>query len=370
MTIAQGKEPDTAAVLDLDQCLEKLYKGTLLSERVLEWLAFKAKELMVQDSNIVHIQSPVTMVGDIHGQFYDLLEIFKIGGYPPNTNYLFLGDYVDRGYHSIETITLLIVLKLKYPSRITLIRGNHESRQITTNYGFYTECVTKYGADSKVWSIFTDLFDFLVLSAIVDNTLFCVHGGLSPNVQTIESISVIDRFKEIPHDGPMADLMWSDPDIELLNFRISSRGAGYQFGINVVNKFLRVNGFEKIFRAHQLCNDGFQVFWKGKVNTVWSAPNYCYRCGNKASILEVFDDSKNPESFRFNVFDASPDSEKEFLRIESDNLSYNGGNGIAPFDSKTYDDNMLMDMELLDNGSENVFEHRMNKKAPYVEYFM
>ena len=133
---------------------------------------------------------------------------------------------------------------------------------------------------------------------------------------------------------------------------------------------MRVNGFEKIFRAHQLCNDGFQVFWKGKVNTVWSAPNYCYRCGNKASILEVFDDSKNPESFRFNVFDASPDSEKEFLRIESDNMSYSGGNGIAPFDSKTYDDNMLMDMELLDNGSDNVFEHRMNKKAPYVEYFM
>lgn len=370
MTIAQGKEPDTAGVLDLDQCLEKLYKGKLLSEPVLEWLAFKAKELMVKDSNIVHIKSPVTMVGDIHGQFYDLLEIFKIGGYPPNTNYLFLGDYVDRGYHSIETITLLIVLKLKYPSRITLIRGNHESRQITTNYGFYTECVTKYGSDSKVWSIFTDLFDFLVLSAIVDNTLFCVHGGLSPNVQTVESISVIDRFKEIPHDGPMADLMWSDPDIELLNFRISSRGAGYQFGINVVNKFLRVNGFEKIFRAHQLCNDGFQVFWKGKVNTVWSAPNYCYRCGNKASILEVFDDSKNPESFRFNVFDASPDSEKEFLRIEANNMSYTGGNGISAFESKDYEDTMEVDMELLEKGGDNVFEHRMNKKAPYVEYFM
>ncbi|GMF60504.1 unnamed protein product [[Candida] boidinii] len=187
-------------LFDLDQCLEKLYKGQLLSEPIVDQLCFKLKELLIKESNIVHIQTPVTVVGDIHGQFYDLLEIFKIGGFPPNTNYLFLGDYVDRGYHSIETITLLIVLKLKYPNRINLIRGNHESRQITTNYGFYTECLTKYGSGSKIWSILTDLFDYLILSAIIDNQLFCVHGGLSPNVQTIDSILVIDRFKEIPHD--------------------------------------------------------------------------------------------------------------------------------------------------------------------------
>ncbi|VEU21896.1 DEKNAAC102855 [Brettanomyces naardenensis] len=339
-------------MLDLDQCLEKLYQGQLLSEPVIEQLCFKLKELLIKDSNIVHISSPITLVGDIHGQFYDLLEIFKIGGYPPDTNYLFLGDYVDRGYHSVETISLLIVLKLKYPSRVTLIRGNHESRQITTNYGFYTECATKYGQESKVWKLFTDLFDFLVLAAVVDDTLFCVHGGLSPNVQTIDSILVIDRFREIPHDGPMADLVWSDPDIELLNFRISSRGAGYQFGVNVVNRFLQLNGFERIYRAHQLCNEGYQVFWKGKVNTVWSAPNYCYRCGNKASILEIFDRlSSDPKGFRFNVFDASPDSEKEFIQLENGDGEFSYG----------------------EDGGEGwpaVPENRLMKKAPYVEYFM
>ncbi|GME72873.1 hypothetical protein B5S28_g2030 [[Candida] boidinii] len=347
-------------LFDLDQCLEKLYKGQLLSEPIVDQLCFKLKELLIKESNIVHIQTPVTVVGDIHGQFYDLLEIFKIGGFPPNTNYLFLGDYVDRGYHSIETITLLIVLKLKYPNRINLIRGNHESRQITTNYGFYTECLTKYGSGSKIWSILTDLFDYLILSAIIDNQLFCVHGGLSPNVQTIDSILVIDRFKEIPHDGPMADLVWSDPDLELLNFRISSRGAGYQFGVNVVNKFLTINKFERIYRAHQLCNEGYQTFWKGKVNTVWSAPNYCYRCGNKASILELFD----KDNFRFNVFDASPESDKEYFKLingADENGSMNNGSlGV----NSNLDEQSFKDL-LYDNTSNNFI-----RRAPYVEYFM
>jgi len=356
-------EIKSEVALDLEECLERLYKGQLLSELVIEQLCFKLKELLVQDSNLVHLASPITLVGDIHGQFFDLLEIFKIGGYPPDTNYLFLGDYVDRGYHSIETISLLIVLKLKYPSRVTLIRGNHESRQITTNYGFYTECATKYGQQSKVWQLFTDLFDFLPLAASIDGSLFCVHGGLSPNVQSVDSILVIDRFKEIPHDGPMADLVWSDPDIELLNFRISSRGAGYQFGINVVNKFLHINGFQRIYRAHQLCNEGYQVFWRGKVNTVWSAPNYCYRCGNKASILEITQNlDANPKGFKFNVFDASPDSEKEFTQIEN-------GQGSIDYDEMRggYDDDD-------DYGWQNVATgapmNRMMKKAPYVEYFM
>lgn len=343
-------KPMTVEVLDLDRCLETLYSGGLLSEPVIESLCFKLKELAVDEPNILQIQSPVTLVGDIHGQFYDLLEIFKIGGLPPDTNYLFLGDYVDRGYHSVETISLLVCLKLKYPTRVNLLRGNHESRQITTNYGFYTECVTKYGLGSKVWSLFTDLFDYLVLAAVIDQSMFCVHGGLSPNVQTLDSISVIDRFKEIPHDGPMADLMWSDPDIELLNFRISSRGAGYQFGVNVVNKFLQMNKFERIYRAHQLCNEGYQVFWNGKVNTVWSAPNYCYRCGNKASILEIFDQ----EEFRFNVFDASPSSEKESMETEF----------IFPHEQQQGQQGQQKFLSDLDSVP------KLNKKAPYVEYFM
>lgn len=300
--------------MELDKCLEKLYAGQLLPEPTLRALCFKLKEKLVKESNVVHVSTPITVVGDIHGQFHDLLEIFHIGGPVPDTNYLFLGDYVDRGLYSVETITLLIVLKLRYPNRIHLIRGNHESRQITQSYGFYTECLNKYGGSSRVWQYFTDLFDYLVLCCIIDNEIFCVHGGLSPNVQTIDQIRIIDRIREIPHDGAMADLVWSDPEDDVTNredvtsvsshFQVSPRGAGYNFGRNVVDKFLQLNGMSKIYRAHQLCNEGFQIYFDGLVTTVWSAPNYCYRCGNKASILEVY----SKDEFYFNVFEEAPEN--------------------------------------------------------------
>ena len=121
----------------------------------------------------------MTVVGDIHGQFHDLLEMFKMGGYAPDTNYLFLGDYVDRGYYSVETVTLVVALKVRYPDRVTIIRGNHESRQITQVYGFYDECMRKYG-HAGIWKAFTDLFDYMPLTAVIENQIFCPHGGLSP----------------------------------------------------------------------------------------------------------------------------------------------------------------------------------------------
>lgn len=295
--------------MELDNCLENLYEGKLLPESTIRALCFKLKELLVKESNVVHVQTPITVVGDIHGQFYDLLEIFKIGGPVPDSNYLFLGDYVDRGLYSVETISLLITLKLRYPNRVHLVRGNHESKQITQSYGFYTECCNKYGGSSKVWQYFTDLFDYLILCCIIDNEIFCVHGGLSPNVQTIDQIRIIDRIREIPHDGAMADLVWSDPEddnTDLINgpshFKVSPRGAGYTFGKSVVEKFLYLNDMSRIFRAHQLCNEGYQIYFQGLVTTVWSAPNYCYRCGNKASILEMY----NKDDFYFNVFDEAP----------------------------------------------------------------
>lgn len=336
-------------MLDLDAILEQLHSNQLLSEQVIQQLCAKLKELLIREPNVVQVQSPVTVVGDMHGQFYDLLEVFKIGGRCPDTNYLFLGDYVDRGYHSVETITLLIVLKLKYPHRINLTRGNHETRQISTNYGFFTECLTKYGSQSRVWHLFTDLFDFFILGAIIDNSIFCIHGGLSPHIQTLDSLMILDRFKEIPHVGPMADLVWSDPDMDLLNFQISSRGAGYLFGLNIVNKFLSTNGFTKILRSHQLCNEGYQVFWNGKVNTIWSAPNYCYRCGNKASIMEVY----NAEDYRFNLFDASPESNSESYRVMGD---------LAE-DATDEDEFKFWDYM-------NREPTQPRRKAPYVEYFM
>ncbi|BFZ62606.1 Putative serine/threonine protein phosphatase [Saitoella coloradoensis] len=292
--------------LDLDECIERLYKKQPLAEPVLREICERTKEVLMKESNVVHIQAPVTVVGDIHGQFYDLIEIFKIGGYAPHTNYLFLGDYVDRGLFSVETISLLTCLKLRYPDRVNLIRGNHESRGVTQSYGFYAECIRKYGS-ANVWHYFTDMFDFLTLSVVIDNQIFCVHGGLSPSIHSIDQIKIIDRFREVPHEGPMADLVWSDPDPDKDEFSISPRGAGYTFGAQVVKKFLHVNKMVHILRAHQLCQEGYQVLYDDQLSTVWSAPNYCYRCGNMASVLEV---NEYGERF-FNVFDAAPENEHD-----------------------------------------------------------
>ncbi|CCK69791.1 putative serine/threonine-protein kinase PPG1 KNAG_0D00380 [Huiozyma naganishii CBS 8797] len=335
--------------MELDQCLEHLYKGQLLPEITIQALCFKLKEMLVKESNVIHISTPVTVVGDMHGQFHDMLEMFKIGGRIPDTNYLFLGDYVDRGLYSVETITLLVTLKLRYPNRIHLLRGNHESRQITQSYGFYTECLNKYGPDSRVWQYLTDMFDYLVLCCIIDDEIFCVHGGLSPNVQTIDQIRIIDRFREIPHDGAMADLVWSDPEENngdnsaglvsgrnsfdsqqdfLLDtsqhFQVSPRGAGYTFGKSVVEKFLRMNDMSRIYRAHQLCNEGYQIYFGGLVTTVWSAPNYCYRCGNNASILELY----SKDDYYFNVFGEAPET-ISYLNNPSVPAGTGGGSSIT-----------------------------------------
>lgn len=346
--------PFSISTSDLDYCLEQLLHHKppkILPPETLQQLCHSLKTQLLTVPNIMPLQSPISIVGDIHGQYHDLLEIFEIGGSPPTTNYLFLGDYVDRGYYSVETISLLITLKLRYPERVFLIRGNHESRTITTNYGFYSEIINKYGG-TEVWSYITDLFDYLPLGATIDGSIFAAHGGLSPSCQQLDQIRTVDRFKEIPHDGIMADLVWSDPDIEIMDFKLSPRGAGYLFGLDVMNKFCRDNELVQLVRAHQLCNEGYTSYWNGKCLTVWSAPNYCYRCGNKASILEIlytnydnkvaknidddsqmnyhdyeerFDNSKVslrqgvlPGQF-FNVFEASPENDEDTINGKSMN---------------------------------------------------
>ncbi|KMZ75605.1 Serine/threonine-protein phosphatase [Zostera marina] len=287
--------------LDLDVQIEQLKRCEPLTEAEVKALCLKAMEILVEESNVQRVDAPVTICGDIHGQFYDMKELFKVGGDCPKTNYLFLGDFVDRGFYSVETFLLLLALKVRYPDRITLIRGNHESRQITQVYGFYDECLRKYGS-VNVWRYCTDIFDYLSLSALIDNRVFSVHGGLSPNINTLDQIRIIDRKQEVPHDGGMCDLLWSDPEDVVDGWGISPRGAGFLFGGNVVSSFNRVNNIDYICRAHQLVMEGYKWMFNNQIVTVWSAPNYCYRCGNVAAILELDDDLNK----RFRVFDAAP----------------------------------------------------------------
>jgi len=272
-------------ISNLDKQIEQLLDVKPLPESEVKALCDKAKEILSEESNVAPVKAPVTICGDIHGQFYDLLELFKIGGKSPETNYLFMGDYVDRGFHSVETVTLLVALKVRYRDRITILRGNHESRQITQVYGFYDECNKKYG-NSNVWKCFTDLFDYLPLTAVVENQIFCLHGGLSPSIDTLDHIRALDRIQEVPHEGPMCDLLWSDPD-DRCGWGISQRGAGYTFGQDISDQFNHNNNLKLIARAHQLVMDGYTQTHDKHVVTIFSAPNYCYRCGNQAAIMEV-----------------------------------------------------------------------------------
>lgn len=285
---------------DLDNWIEQLKKCQPLLERDVKTLCEKAVEILVEESNVQRVDAPVTLCGDIHGQFYDLMELFKGGGDCPQTNYLFMGDFVDRGFYSVETFLLLLALKVRYPDRITLIRGNHESRQITQVYGFYDECLRKYGS-VNVWRYCTDVFDYLSLSALIDNQIFCVHGGLSPNLTSLNQIRSIDRKQEVPHDGTMCDLLWSDPH-EITGWSVSPRGAGFLFGREATLTFNQHNKLSLICRAHQLVMEGYKLMFDDQLVTVWSAPNYCYRCGNVAAILELDENLKRD----FKVFQAAP----------------------------------------------------------------
>lgn len=285
---------------DLDTWIEQLYECKPLAEKNVKLLCEKAKEILTKEENVQHVQAPVTVCGDVHGQFYDLMELFRMGGKAPDTDYLFMGDYVDRGYFSVETVTLLVALKVRYKHRITVTRGNHESRQITQVYGFYDECLRKYGS-ANVWKYFTDLFDYLPLTALVDNQIFCLHGGLSPSIDNLDSIRALDRVQEVPHEGPMCDLLWSDPD-DRTGWGISPRGAGYTFGSDISETFNHTNGLTLISRAHQLVMEGYNWAHHRNVVTIFSAPNYCYRCGNQAAIMELDDGLR----YSFLQFDPAP----------------------------------------------------------------
>jgi serine/threonine-protein phosphatase PP1 catalytic subunit len=147
----------------------------------------------------LELEAPIKICGDIHGQYYDLLRLFEYGGYPPEANYLFMGDYVDRGRQSIETISLLFAYKIKYPENFFLLRGNHETSAINRIYGFYDECKKRYSI--KLWKLFSDCFNCLPVAALIDDKIICMHGGLSPKLNSLEDIARILRPTDVPEEG-------------------------------------------------------------------------------------------------------------------------------------------------------------------------
>jgi len=247
-----------------------------------------AEEVVLRQPVLLQLQAPLQIVGDIHGQYYDLLRLLDFRGLPPDARYLFLGDYVDRGPNGLECMFLLMALKIKHPDQIWLLRGNHECAAINRIYGFYDECKRRYSV--KLWKQFQELFNALPLAAIVENKIFCIHGGLSPDMDTPEDLSRVKRPIDVPDTGLLCDTLWSDPDKDIVGWAENDRGVSYTFGTDVVAQFLEKNALDLIVRAHQVVEDGYEFFAGRSLVTVFSAPNYCGEFDNCGAMMSVDSD--------------------------------------------------------------------------------
>ncbi|KAK3018640.1 hypothetical protein RJ639_003509 [Escallonia herrerae] len=222
---------------------------------------------------------------DIHGQYGDLLRLFEYGGFPPEANYLFLGDYVDRGKQSLETICLLLAYKIKYPENFFLLRGNHECASINRIYGFYDECKRRFNV--RLWKIFTDCFNCLPVAALIDDKILCMHGGLSPDLTNLDQIRNLTRPTDVPDSGLLCDLLWSDPSREIKGWGMNDRGVSYTFGPDKVAEFLMQHDMDLVCRAHQVVEDGYEFFADRQLVTIFSAPNYCGEFDNAGAMMSV-----------------------------------------------------------------------------------
>jgi diadenosine tetraphosphatase ApaH/serine/threonine PP2A family protein phosphatase len=289
---------------ELSSIRRAMNEGTTICEYYVQKLLDKLREILYTEATLLCLQSPIIVCGDVHGQYEDVRDLLTRAmnatpdGLDQSRRILFMGDYVDRGKFSLNTFLLLVTYKLEQPKQVFLLRGNHECRQITQTYGFHAEILARYGHPG-LWVQTMQCFDLLPVAALIDTDVFSVHGGISPAVPFTERVNLIDRCVEIPDDGPLADLTWSDPEDSLTTgWRKNSRGAGWIFGRDAVEKFTCINRIKVITRSHQLVREGFQWHFAptgqdragglpGKLVNVWSAPNYAYKEGNMASFLKI-----------------------------------------------------------------------------------
>ncbi|KAI7852555.1 serine/threonine protein phosphatase 2B catalytic subunit [Circinella umbellata] len=294
--------PDIAFLKD------HFYREGRLSEEQALYIIEKGSEILKTEPNLLEVGAPITVCGDIHGQYYDLMKLFEVGGDPATTRYLFLGDYVDRGYFSIECVLYLWSLKMWYPDTFFLLRGNHECRHLTDYFTFKIECRHKY--TESVYEACMDSFCSLPLAAVMNRQFLCIHGGLSPELQTLDDLRSVDRFREPPTHGLMCDLLWADPLEEFgqektneLFIHNNVRGCSYFFSYHAACAFLERNGLLSIIRAHEAQDAGYRMYRKSKttsfpsVMTIFSAPNYLDLYNNKAAVLKYENNVMNIRQF-------------------------------------------------------------------------
>mmetsp|Transcript_546 Transcript_546/g.691 ORF Transcript_546/g.691 Transcript_546/m.691 type:complete len:425 (+) Transcript_546:117-1391(+) len=261
--------------------------GTLasLAESEIRLLCQKVRPVLLSQPMLLELEAPLKICGDVHGQFTDLLRLFEYGGFPPESNYLFLGDYVDRGKQSLETICLLLSYKILHPENFFILRGNHESAGINRIYGFYDECKRRYSI--RLWKVFSDVFNCLPVTALVDEKILCMHGGLSPEMESLNQIRDLSRPCDVPDVGLMCDLLWSDPDTGVNGWAENDRGVSFVFGADVVAAFLERHDLDLVIRAHQVVEDGYEFFAGRRLVTLFSAPNYCGEFDNAGGMISV-----------------------------------------------------------------------------------
>ncbi|CAG5130523.1 unnamed protein product [Candidula unifasciata] len=290
----------------VDDLLEAYKDQKKLPKKYVCQILIQAKKIFSQQESLVYIDVPnkskFTICGDIHGQFYDLLNIFKMNGKPSEENpYLFNGDFVDRGSFSVECIMTLLSYKLLYPNHFFMARGNHESLTMNQMYGFEGEVKSKYSL--QLCELFTEVFNWLPLAHCINKKILVMHGGLfSSDDVTLDDIAKTPRNRQPPENGIMCELLWSDPQPQ--NGRSpSKRGVGVQFGPDVTKRFLERNNLDYIVRSHEVKNEGYECMHDGKCITVFSAPNYCDSMGNKGAYINITGDNLKP---KFTSYEAVP----------------------------------------------------------------
>ncbi|BFU22135.1 Ser/Thr protein phosphatase family protein [Entamoeba histolytica HM-1:IMSS-B] len=280
--------PITSFIPNIDCLIVELMKSEkqslLIPADTIYYLCSTIRTIFMSQPVFLALDAPLTIVGDIHGQFFDLLRIFYQNGIPPDKKYLFLGDYVDRGKNGVEVLCLLYALKIKYPEHIYLIRGNHETACLNRFYGFYDECLRKYG-NLYIWNAFISTFNVYPFAALINDKILCIHGGLSPLLKKLDQIKRITRPVDIPEEGLICDLVWADPSLENNGFSSNNRGTGCAFGMDVLNEFLNENNLQLLIRAHEMV-DGFTVL-DGVCVTVFSAPYYCGTINNSGAYVTI-----------------------------------------------------------------------------------
>ncbi|CAI6297067.1 unnamed protein product [Periconia digitata] len=287
---------------------QHFYREGRLTEEQALWILKKGTEVLKAEPNLLEMDAPITVCGDVHGQYYDLMKLFEVGGDPSETRYLFLGDYVDRGYFSIECVLYLWSLKIWYPNTLWLLRGNHECRHLTDYFTFKLECKHKYS--EAVYEACMESFCSLPLAAVMNKQFLCIHGGLSPELHTLEDLKSIDRFREPPTHGLMCDILWADPLEEFGQEKTNDffihnhvRGCSYFFSYPAACAFLEKNNLLSIIRAHEAQDAGYRMYRKTRttgfpsVMTIFSAPNYLDVYNNKAAVLKYENNVMNIRQF-------------------------------------------------------------------------